>query len=57
MWLGLTVADWLSKTFARPKKWMSDMKMNSETEKKEATQETAKRELLEVENSANILGN
>lgn len=53
----LTVADWLPKTFARPKKWMSDMKMNSETEKKEATQETAKRELLEVENSANILGN
>lgn len=36
---------------------MVDPKMNSETEKKEAAQEAAKRELLEVENSANILGN
>lgn len=54
--MGLSVADQLPNTFARPKKWMSDPKMNSEREK-DTTQETAKRELLEVENSTNILGN
>lgn len=53
----LCVADRPPKTFARPKKWMSDPKMNSEAEKKEAMQDSAKRDLLEVENNGNILGN
>lgn len=54
MRVGLSAADWLPETFARPQKWMSDPKMNSEAEKKE---EAAKREHLEVENSTNIGAN
>ncbi|OPJ70289.1 hypothetical protein AV530_019469 [Patagioenas fasciata monilis] len=51
MWTGLCIADRPPKTFARPKKCMSEPKMNSETEKREAKQESAKSDLLEVENN------
>lgn len=36
---------------------MSEPKMNSETEKKEAMRGSAESDLLEVENNGNILGN
>lgn len=57
MQTGLCIADRPPKTFARPKKCMSEPKMNSETEKKETMQGSAESDLLEVENNGNILGN
>ncbi|KAK2539335.1 hypothetical protein Q9966_005061 [Columba livia] len=51
MRMGLCIADRPPKTFARPKKCMSEPKMNSETEKKEAMRGSAESDLLEVENN------
>jgi len=42
MQMGLRVADRLPENFARPEKWISHPKTNSETEEKETTQATAK---------------
>lgn len=44
-------------SISRPRKWLSALEMNLEAGEEEATQEAAKRDLSEVENSTNIWRN